>query len=183
VSSPDKPDTARGWKFVEKLLADDTVERLEPGSDEEIERQMNAQDVQVSRVPSAEQVLARAKELVHTGKQSQESAAGAKVTAPPVRPKRTNVLVWLVAAAVGGLAIVALFQRSDHNVATGYSPPEERAAKLRDEGLAACGRQQWGECEAKLDAAKKLEASGEKDPRVVEARAAIERAARLDAGH
>ena len=59
MSPSDKPDTARGWQFVEKLLADDDIERLDQASDEEVERQMQAQGVQATGIPSAEELIAQ----------------------------------------------------------------------------------------------------------------------------
>jgi hypothetical protein len=92
--------------------------------------------------------------------------------------------VWLAAAAVGGLALVLVLNRPPETVGHGRDggggivTPGERAAKLRDEGLAACSSQLWEACEKRLDDAKQLDPEGEKDPRVVEARKAIVRARR-----
>jgi hypothetical protein len=51
--------------------------------------------------------------------------------------------------------------------------PRERAARLRDEAVAACGARDFAACEAKLDDAMRLDPAGESEPRVVAARAAI----------
>ncbi|HEV3191592.1 MAG TPA: hypothetical protein VGY54_13880, partial [Polyangiaceae bacterium] len=147
-----------------------------------------------SHVPSIEELMARGKaraadkakeaKVAPSASPVTDGKGGAKANVLPFRSKRTNLIVWLAAATVGGLAIAMLLRRPDYSVvATGYTPPEVRAAKIRDQGLAACARQEWSACAATLDAAKRLDVSGEKDPRVIAARAAIERAARLDAGH
>ena len=50
---------------------------------------------------------------------------------------------------------------------------EEHAARLRREALAACDAHDFASCTAKLDDAKGLDPSGESEPRIVAARAAI----------
>jgi hypothetical protein len=186
-----KPDPVQDWRLGRKIL-DEEAERLVKMSDDEFDREM-AKLPAPSRVPSVDELMARAKaraadkakeaEVAPSASLVADGKGGAKANVLPFRAKRTNLVVWLAAAALGGLAIAMLLRRPDYNVATGYAPPEVRAAKMRDQGLAACERQEWSACEGTLDAAKRLDASGEKDPRVVAARAAIERAVRLDSGH
>jgi hypothetical protein len=60
VSTPDKADPARGWMYLMNLLAEDERERLEKMSDEEFEREMRAKGRDPARVPSVEQLLAKA---------------------------------------------------------------------------------------------------------------------------
>ena len=59
MSTSEKPDLARGWLFVEKLLAEDDLERLAQASDEEVERQMNALGIDVTGRPTAAELIAR----------------------------------------------------------------------------------------------------------------------------
>ncbi len=98
-------------------------------------------------------------------------------------PKRPNIIVWLAAATVGAFAVgVVVLNQPPVTVAHGRdagggsTTPHERAAALRDEGLAACGNQLWDTCEQKLNDAKELDPNGENEPRVVEARKTIARA-------
>jgi len=53
----DQPDLARGWLFVEKLLAEDPG-KLDVATDEEVERQMEEQGVHADGAPDAEEMLA-----------------------------------------------------------------------------------------------------------------------------
>ena len=52
------------------------------------------------------------------------------------------------------------------------APPDtrERAAVLREEGLAACRARSWAICLRKLDDAKALDPAGDGEARVVQAR-------------
>jgi hypothetical protein len=177
MSEPGKPDPARGWRFVEKLLAEEGLERLDKASDEEVERQMRAQGVQTSRVPSAEELLAKAAARA-TRKQAKGTYAAvdadlaAKVVATPVPPKRVRWVPILAAAALGALGVLIAVNRPGEDAAGGPSA-RARAAKLRDEGIAACAAAQWTACEERLDGARALDEEGEKDPRVIAARKAM----------
>jgi hypothetical protein len=57
MSTPDKPDLVRGWLFVEKLLAEEELERIENMSEEELDRELRNLGV---RVPSVEELVAGA---------------------------------------------------------------------------------------------------------------------------
>jgi hypothetical protein len=59
MSTPEKPDLARGWLFIEKLLAEDDLDSVDQVSDEEVERQMNAQGIDVTGMATLEELLAR----------------------------------------------------------------------------------------------------------------------------
>jgi hypothetical protein len=176
VSTPQKPDPARGWLFVEKLLADDDPERLDKASDEEVERQMREQGVQVSRVPGAEELLAKAAARAAKPDASRSQESGVKVTALPVRPGRPRWMALLAAAAIGGLVVAVVMNQREtpvahprpHDDSGGQvePTPQERAAKLREEAFAACREARWAECESKLGEAKRLDPAGDADPRV-----------------
>jgi len=146
-------DHVRGWDYVERLIAEDGA----------------AKGPNADRVPTLERLLARAEEL------SKEPASGGVVAqavaaeAPASTPHRAVMSawrlrpLWLVAAVPG--------------VLLPWKPvptPEERAAPARAYAFAACEKQRWSECETKLDEARGIDPEGEKAPRVVEARAAIE---------
>src|SRR5260221_14503069 len=52
VSTPDKPDPARGWLHVETLLALDETERVEKLSDADFDKEMRAKGRDPARVPT-----------------------------------------------------------------------------------------------------------------------------------
>jgi len=183
---PDKPDPALGWKFVEKLLREEDLERLDQASDEEVERQMLAAGIDPQRVPTAEELIARATERAR--KRRQQGNGPAQVAALPVRPRRREWVVWLVAAAVGAVVVTLAVERREidawwHRGPAPIGPdlqrpqppptPEERAARLRDEAFGACGGGLWALCERKLDEARQLDPGGESDLRVQGARKAV----------
>jgi hypothetical protein len=181
VSTPERPDPARAWRYVENLLAEEELERLDKLGDRELGVEMQAAEIDPARVPSAEQLLTRAEERARLRPLGRAGTQGAKVPALPERTRRAPGLLWLVAAALGA-AIVALgierrevvaWLRHD-TLAIGpdrWSPdraptPRERAAKLRDEAVAACGAALWGTCEQRLDEARTLDPAGEGEARV-----------------
>ena len=173
-------DHVRGWDYVERLIAEDGA----------------AKGPNADRVPTLERLLARAEEL------SKEPASGGVVAqavaaeAPASTPHRAVMSawrlrpLWLVAAVPGvlltvfalmnGGAILAIVRGQEIKPDDTWLPwkpvptPEERAAPARAYAFAACEKQRWSECETKLDEARGIDPEGEKAPRVVEARAAIE---------
>ena len=186
MSELGKPDPARGWQFVEKLLADEKVERLDQASDEEVERQMHAQGVQSSRVPSAEELVEKAAARAGNKQAKGTYAAmdadrAARVVATPVPAKRVRWVPILAAAALGALGVVIAVNRPGEEAAGGPSA-RARAAKLRDEGIAACAATQWTACEQRLDGARALDEEGEKDPRIIAARKAMKEAGEAKQG-
>jgi hypothetical protein len=195
VSTPDRPDPARAWRYVENLLAEEELERLDKLGDRALEDEMRAAGIDPARVPSAEQLLTRAEERARLRRLGSASKQGAKVPALPERTRRAPRVVWLVAATLGA-AIVALgIERREvvawlrHDTpAIGpdrWSPdratPQVRAAKLRDEAIVACGAALWGTCEERLDEARRLDPAGEGEARVEKARREIDDAIRPDA--
>jgi hypothetical protein len=190
VSKPEKPDLARGWRFVEKLLADEDAERLDQASDEDIERQMRAHGArEPSRVPSADELLAKAAARAAQRNAGAKQASGPTVRTRPVRPRRTQWVTWLAAAAIAGLVAAAVTrQRKPDMVSSPYPgdaggepqapTAKEIAAQLRSDAFAACGAERWAECEGKLDEAKNVDPDGESDARVKETRTAVANAKR-----
>ena len=181
MSSEEKPDMARSWQALEKIIAEDDAKRanwLETASDEEIEQRMNADGVKLSGTTTAEDILARMKEregggTPGTGKGGGGVASGAKVRRLPFKRK---VGPWVVGLAVAGGAGTVIAERAIEMLAAHGRPDTERAAQLREEAFAACDAAQWAMCARKLDDAKGVDPEGEGDPRVVRARAAIAKA-------
>jgi hypothetical protein len=178
VSKQDKPDPARGWLFVEKLLAEEESARLARASDEEVDRRMAELKVEPSRIPSAEELLARAMEHAAKRATGGDPASGAKVKPLPVRPRGTPWLSWLAAAAIGGLVVAVVMDQREKPVAhprphddAGQQEPtaQERAARMREEAFMACRKRRWEECERRLDEAKRLDPAGDADPLVQQA--------------
>jgi hypothetical protein len=163
MSAPDKPDPARGWLLVEKLLAEEESARLADASDEEVERRMRELDdgtsaavpgdgphrMEPSHVPSAEQLLARAAERAAT----RETARGAGPEAPPEPPRpprgatvkplrvrrRTKQRVALLAAAVLGVVVAAVVMNRTESRVASLRPtldggPADAAAQRTDGG-------------------------------------------------
>jgi hypothetical protein len=56
MTTPEKPDPALGWLYVENLLAEDELERISKLSDEEAQAELRALGI---RVPSAEELMAK----------------------------------------------------------------------------------------------------------------------------
>jgi hypothetical protein len=200
VSAIKKPDPAADWRLAEKILEEE-ADKLATMSDEEFDQAM-ATLPDPPNVLGVDGIMARAGHRAGDKTDGQVATAlevalhpdntdgAAKATQPassnvrPLRPKRPNVFAWLAAAAVGAMALVIVLNRPPETVGHGRDAdggvvtPGDRAAKLRDEGLAACSRQLWEACEKRLDDAKQLDPDGEKEPRIVEARKAIARARR-----
>ena len=192
MKKADKPEPARAWMYAEKLLADEEIERIGKLSDHDLVEEMRAEGKDPARVPSAEDLMAgalarsRAKADVARPSPPRRPVDGGedpKTQVRPLRSKKPNIIAWLAAAAIGAMVLgVIVMNRPPTTVAHGLdagggvATPQERAANLRDEGLAACRSQVWDTCEKRLDDAKQLDPDGENDPRVVEARKAVARA-------
>jgi hypothetical protein len=184
MSTPGKPDPARGWQFVEKLLAEEEIARIEKMSPDEVEREMRAEGLDPSRVPSTEELVAGAEARAARNGRTRKAGAepgAANVVPLPTRPKRSRRLIVLVAAALGALVLIMVMKRSEDNAATGQRG-RERAENLRDIAMKECAEARWSSCKDWLDAARRLDSAGEAEPRVVEARRAIAQAPRADAG-
>jgi hypothetical protein len=197
VSTPNKTDPARGWMYVEKLLAEEEAERIERLSDEEFAAELKRKGVDPSRARSAEDLLARA--MARAAQQrpvvaptpsrplepavKPEPAATAKSPAAPEGrvvplPQRRPRMAWWAAAAASIAAIVGAAALEGPAVVAHFRPPtpEEKAEGLRDEAIADCARGSWGPCAQRLDEAARLDPAGESAERVQKAREAIAKA-------
>jgi hypothetical protein len=206
VTTPEKPDPARGWLFVENLLAEDELERIEKLSDEEIAEELRAAGV--TRVPTADEMMAKAakradaaeaKEKEKENEREKEAGtaqADDKVPAPAraARPATSiRRTVWLIAAVLGAFLVLVFVYRNRGAIEAWFngepirpddqwlpwkpSPtPQERAAKIREDAFAACRQEMYETCGRKLDEAREVDPGGEADPRVVAARQSIEAA-------
>jgi hypothetical protein len=189
-----KPDMARGWDVAMDLLADQELERLEAMSDSEVTRELYAEGVYPSDIPSADHLEARAQGRAAAKEES--LTAPAAVRAPP---RRVPVVVWLLAAALCAVAIAVLATRAPQVIARWKAAPASsaapsvpppslqasRAAALRNDAARACERGLWETCAQRLDDARSFDPTGELDDGVTRMRAEIaahrEKPARLDA--
>ncbi len=166
-------DHARGWAFAEKLLAEDGGEK--PATPE--------------GARPADWYLARAAEL--SRQEEARDKARDRVSSPPRRAPRRRRTAWLIAlvpaalvtifAVMNGGAIAAIVRGQDVKPTDTWFPwrpppptPEQKAASIRVEALAACNSQDWSDCEEKLDEAAEIDPEGENAKVVVKARAAID---------
>ncbi len=122
---PGKPDPVRAWRAVEKMIDDEEIDRIAAMSDEEVARELEAAGFDPAHMPSADELLAKAKSRVQNEAEStaprREEPARSNV-APPVRPWKGSRVVWLLAAALGAALVAYALGRRD-NVAPGF--PQE----------------------------------------------------------
>jgi hypothetical protein len=112
----------------------------------------------------------------------------------PARPPMQWV-PWLAAAAIVVLVLTAFAKRQEIQAWLQPEPPriqkepespprqpspEELAASLRERAYGSCGERLWARCERQLNEAQKLDPAGETDPRVQQARKAIDDGLRPD---
>jgi hypothetical protein len=192
VSAPEEIDHARGWMFVEKLLAEEDAGRVERLSDKELEDEMRAGGYDPALVPSAEVLLARVEARAAERAKTEAEAQGARVI--PMRPpRRSHWVLTLVAAMFAlfivvmvrqGPAIVAFFKHEPAEIGpdNSWSPPrapapptpaQKEAEAFRDKAVTHCDHMQWSMCRLNLDYAQALDPAGEDSPRVQKARAQI----------
>jgi len=195
LSTHDKPLSPGAARYVLDALADDEVDRIEGLSDDELRAEIAAKGGAPWTPSSTEELLARVKARASAGRGVVASAMATGADPDPhdavaelPRPaRRAGRLVWLLAAAfalalVGmvitkGPVIVAYLKGTPTPIGPDVPPqrPElQRAERLRDEAIARCTAEQWAECGAKLDEAKRIDPGGEAQPRVVKARGQIE---------
>jgi hypothetical protein len=193
MTPPAELDHEAGARFLEKLLAEDPA-RLDVATDEQVDAMMDAAGIEAGTPETVEALLAR----VERRRRERRVAADGEATAAPEetpaareapRPKTAPRkgaprVAWVAgavvaaAAAAGGVA-VEVAGSAGGPLAIGPDPgstaatTKERATRLRDEAVAACGARDFATCTARLDDAKRLDPAGESEPRVVAARAAI----------
>ena len=184
MSTPDKPDHARGWKYVERLLGEEEDERIKNLSDDALraELRQGAKDPEIEW--SADELLARAESeaakkprpAVGTG-----AARGTPLPAPghppqkiaPVLPiRRTWRTVGLFAAACVALFLFVKLTTGP-DVVTLAPSNRELAEAHRNIAAETCARKDWVACKANLDEAANLDPAGDSEPRVQKARQQI----------
>ena len=178
MTAPEELDHEAGARFIEKLMTEDPA-RLDVATDEQVDAMMAAAGIEAAEPESVQAVLARGERRAREraargqGRANREAKAATK--------KATSRVAWaagaLVAAAAAAVIAVEIGDGSRRGPEAigpdrpGPAPtPLEQARRLREDGLVACGAQDWTACGTKLDEAKQLDPAGESDPRVIEAR-------------
>jgi hypothetical protein len=187
VSTADKPDPARAWKYVDDLLADEELERLEKMSPEEVDGELRAVGVDPASIPSAEELFAKAEKRAREAGSAAArggngtgaatgSAASAKVL--PLR-RREGIAQYVTLAAAAAVLLFVATRPEDDGPVSAANPEAIRARAFE-----ACAAKQWDACEEALDEAERIDRQGEDDARVREAREAIAQAreSRADGG-
>jgi hypothetical protein len=185
MTTPAELDHEAGARFLEKLLAEDPA-KLDAATDEQVDAMMDAAGIEAGTPETAEELLAR----VERRRRERRAGADERVVAAPAGTPRTRAqgkagtrVAWVagavVAAAAAAGVAVEVATSAGGPLAIGPDPgstaatARERATRLRDEAVAACGAEDYATCTAKLDDAMRLDPAGESEPRVVAARAAI----------
>jgi hypothetical protein len=187
MSDPRKLRPDEAWDAVQRMGLHDEAERVEALSPEARDRELRA----MGRDPEAERakvlaLVARIKGQAPAVKGVPAEPAGTSTSTAKVAPvipmtaprPKSRTLLWLLAAALGVVAVVLLVERQEIAVWLDHAPrkpydiepdkdaPLKVAGDLRDEAASACDKGLWALCERKLDAAVKIDASGESSERV-----------------
>jgi hypothetical protein len=171
MSAGEKMDPARAWMHVDEMLDDEEIARIEGLTEAELDEELRQRGIDPDRVPSAEELLARA----------EERAAERRVV-PLRRPTRRRRVAraagWLALAAVVALVLglaaarrteIAAWWHGDPEIGPDNddtAPPEQRAMWLRRDAEWECVNERWSACEAKLDEARGLDPAGDTAPAV-----------------
>jgi hypothetical protein len=161
-----KPDPAQGWQFVEKLIADDSLQ-IDGARSDEVTSPMATKGGNATEVPSADDLLAKAQE--RAAKRPARGEYGPIVTAISTA-RSAPWWLWPAAAAFCGIAgVVVAYRLSSH--ATKELTTIERAADVRRAALRDCDAKEWQRCWKGLDEARDFDPEGDLAPLVVRARA------------
>jgi hypothetical protein len=194
MTTPEEPkelDHEAGARFLEKLLAEDPA-KLDVATDEQVDAMMDAAGIEAGTPETVDELLARVERRRRERRAGPDEGVAATPKETPTtreapRPKsaprkgapRVAWVAGAVVAAAAAAGIAVEVGGTAGPLAIGPDPgstaatPRERATRLRDEAVAACGAKDFATCTAKLDDAKRLDPAGESEPRVVTARAAI----------
>lgn len=157
-------DPARGWLFVEKLLANEEIDEVDAMDDEGLAAALCARGRDPDELTSVDELMARATALV------EREAARRRTRVVPLRPRRVRWQSWLAVASLGVLGVFAIKMGQGPD-RVGALPPEPHG--LRVEGMRACIDRKWELCEQRLDAARALDPAGDSDPTIEQARREI----------
>jgi len=145
---------------------DEVVQKARAMSDEQIERELVADGVDVTALDA--RLAARAKALFET-RRSLPTGARKKIAAGFGAGVAAT---GAVLAALAQTGVVSVTAGAPTLASTTSSPPTEleHANELRKAAFEACGRGRWQECIARFDEAKALDPRGDADAEVQGAR-------------
>jgi hypothetical protein len=181
------------WDAVEKTAIEQEAARVHELSDQALDEELAARKIDPKALRDRGEAFA-AQLAARSSRRNDALPARAEARDHPHAR-----WVWLAPAAVFavliGLAllnaasVVAWFEPSHEPVGPDIArdaalapTPFERAAKLREQALAACDQELWSACKEGLDEAQRLDPAGEGDVRVQQARDDIYIAQRSDGG-
>ena len=163
MSEQDKNDAARGWRYVEKLLAEEDKDGA-PEVAFSADELMAAADAKLA---------ARKAEAANPPLKVPPPAASPPAVVTVVRTRRRWTRAVAVAGALAAGAMLYLAATPPQPV--GHAPPDFRAMaeKARDVAEESCAARQWVACARALDRARGMDPDGEDEPRVKKARGEI----------
>jgi hypothetical protein len=190
-----KPKLAphEAWDALEKMGLDDEAERVGALSYADLDGELEGAGIDPKALRArgaalaAKLAAARQQSTAKPGAATAKpSAAAAKPGAAAPVPLRRRWVALLVAATLGGVALIAatpalmtLAQRTEalpEPVAAPAPLPRENAGALLRDAARACRERRWLECRHALDGAKALDPAGEATDEVKSWRRAIESA-------
>ena len=175
MSTPDKPDHARGWLYVQKLIDEqDPAEAPQGGTEPETEwsadELLGMAEALAAKKPAADAPDAPAAPLPPPP--GLVPAAPPEKIAPVVPIRRPWRTVALLAAACFALLVIVKANQGPPIVS--HPPSKHTLAEAeRDQAEASCALKDWVACKANLDEAAKMDPEGEAEPRVQKAREEI----------
>lgn len=193
MSIPDKPDDARAWRYIERLIDEEDAERVgaAAGADRE-EVPEPETEWSVEDLWARAEVEARRQEIAREGQAAPSEPAAPKAPpavnaepapspAPakvaPVVPirRKWRIAALLVAACVALVAVFVIVDATEGPDIAVHPPPSGRelAEADRDLAEARCALKDWAGCKERLDEAAELDPAGEGEARVRKAREAI----------
>src|SRR5580692_1141003 len=187
MSVAERPDPEHAWRFAQKLLGEDELDRLDALSDEEKLAELRAEGRDASWAPTAESLLAGIEEAKRLS--APPATRGSRVVTL-ARPRKMSPILWVAAASVVALGALAAMERSAivarrardqpapiQAVPSGETPPpptpQDLATKLLDEADTACGEGQYGLCNDKINEAVQVGLTAGEAPRVQRLRAYV----------
>jgi hypothetical protein len=200
MSAPTKRKTAQVWQALE---GSDEVElaRIAALDDEALDQELRTAGIDPREAADVgKDVLHAASPDAHvpaaaTSHPRGVDHLGRAGTSRRTSPRQTPWVAWLAAAAVVVLILTVFAKRReiqawfgpahierDREEAPREPSPQELAAKMRENAYTACGSWLWALCERTLNEAKTLDPAGDGDPRVQEARRAVDKGLGRDAG-
>jgi len=171
-----KPTPEEVLKAIEEPDPEEEMERVLAMTPEERRKELEAAGVDMNELHAKadawhERFVQAGAAAEAKAKAGQGASAGQPRTRslPPKPPRRSFVNLAAMAAvvAVAGGVVYTFAMRPPEPVA---SPDQRTAEELRKRAFDACNREQWKECLAGLDEAKRLDPAGDEEPAVQAAR-------------